>query len=98
MSFRRTGIILSTLAHFGLFNTYRPDDVGFPGPGERVRQGLPHNLRSTANVSSVSHILTMHSVIGRLMSQRFVLLFLAASIGPAVGQPAPAGERPAYLN
>lgn len=32
------------------------------------------------------------------MSQRFVLLFLAASIGPAVGQPAPAGERPAYLN
>jgi beta-glucosidase len=32
------------------------------------------------------------------MSKRFVLLFLAASIGPVSGQQAPTGERPAYLN
>ena len=32
------------------------------------------------------------------MTKRFVLLFLAGSIVPAMSQPAPAGERPAYLN
>jgi beta-glucosidase len=32
------------------------------------------------------------------MSKKLVLLLLAASFGPAVGQQTPAGERPAYLN
>ena len=32
------------------------------------------------------------------MPKKLVLLLLAASVGPAVGQQTPAGERPAYLN